>query len=503
MTRAIAVRREGDAYQARIFWRKAVCLLDPDSPVIRVGFESGPKGFDDVWVEYAPGRGPIEDVGGFRLLREHIQCKWHVSVDEYGHADLVDPEFINANSISLLQRAYTAHCTHAKDGNGIRFKLLTNWHIKQTDALRKLIYQKSKTLRLDDLFATKTDNSATGQIRKLWREHLDIDDDALRIFAGTLSLDTDSTSLNAHRDNLDPFFEMRGLRRIPPSESSFSYDDLAFQWLGQGRLEFNKQSFRDACKDEGLFETTGKTHVVFGVKSFEHAFDRLEDRCADVLNLVPNFNERAIRDEADWAVTIYPKLQIFLQAAARNNPELRLALDTHATLAFAAGSIINIKSGRSIELEQRTITRQIWHPNDINRDPAWSTWICETEHLNENPEIAVAVSLTHDVSSAVRAFLAGTVHEVGKLLILYPSGGPGVRAVASGEHAFDLAEALARRINDERKVKSATTHLFIAGPNAFTFFIGQRQSSLGKIILYEYDFEGENGGSYQVSLSLN
>lgn len=46
------VRRDGDNFQARIFWRKAVCLLDPNSPVIRVGFESGPKGFDDVWVEY-------------------------------------------------------------------------------------------------------------------------------------------------------------------------------------------------------------------------------------------------------------------------------------------------------------------------------------------------------------------------------------------------------------------------------------------------------------------
>ena len=38
MTQAVAVRRDGDAFQARIFWRKAACLLDSKSPVMQVGF---------------------------------------------------------------------------------------------------------------------------------------------------------------------------------------------------------------------------------------------------------------------------------------------------------------------------------------------------------------------------------------------------------------------------------------------------------------------------------
>ena len=109
-------------------------------------------------------------------------------------------------------------------------------------------------------------------------------------------------------------------------ESSFLYDDLTYQWLGQGRLEFDKQSFRDACNDEGLFVSSGNAHVVYGVKFFEHAFDRLEDRCTDVLNLISNFNERAIHDDADWSAVIYPKLQTFLKSAARDNPKLRLVL---------------------------------------------------------------------------------------------------------------------------------------------------------------------------------
>ena len=45
-------------------------------------------------------------------------------------------------------------------------------------------------------------------------------------------------------------------------------------------------------------------------------------------------------------------------------------------------------------------------------------------------------------------------------------------------------------------------HLFIAAPNGFTFFAGQRAIVLGPTRLYEFDFEGERGGTYRPSLTL-
>ena len=502
MTQAVAVRRDGDAFQARIFWRKAACLLDPKSPVEQVGFESGPKGFDDVWVAYSADRAP-SDHEGQPILREHIQCKWHVSVNDFGHADLVEPEWINANKFSLLQRARAAQVAHAPDGLGARFKLLTNWRIAQSDPLRGYINQKSKTLRLKDLFDGSTDRSTAGKVRKLWREHLGIDDQELMLLARTLSLDTDSTSLEDHRDNLDLLFENRGLRRIPISESSFVYDDIAFQWLAQGRLDFNRKTFREACKREGLLDGDGRAHVVFGVKSFEHPFDRLEDRCTVVLDLIPHFDERAIRDQADWTKTLYPKLKGFLQTAATGNQHLRLILDAHITLAFAAGSVLNIKSGRNVEIEQRTIHRNVWHSNDMPRDPSWPGWQFDVEPLIEsNGDMAVAVCLTHDVVLAVKAHVAASLPQVGSLLIARPTCGAGAKSVICGHHAFDLAEELALQINQQRHISSTPLHLFIAAPNAFTFFLGQRQPGLGKTTLYEYDFEGANGGGYRQSLTL-
>lgn len=502
MTQAVAVRRDGDAFQSRIFWRKAACLLDPTSPVTAVGFESGPKGFDDVWVAYAADRAP-GDHEGRPILREHIQCKWHVSINDFGYADLIDPEWINANKYSLLQRARAAQVVHARDGIGARFKLLTNWRIGQADPLRGYINQRSKTLRLKDLFDGTTDRSTAGKVRKLWREHLDIDDKELMLLARTLSLDTDFTSLDDHRENLDLLFENRGLRRVPVSESSFVYDDVAFQWLAQGRLEFDKQTFREICKREGLLSVDGHAHVVFGVKSFEHPFDRLEDRCTVVLDLIPHFDERAICDQADWVSTLYPKLKGFLQTAAKDNQHLRLILDAHITLAFAAGSVLNIKSGRNVEIEQRTVHRNVWHSSDMPRDSSWPGWEFDLEILNQSEgDMAVAVCLTHDVVPAVKSHLAASLTEASSLLIARPTCGAGARSVVCGQHAFDLAEALTLRINQQRTGNRPPLHLFIAAPNAFTFFLGQRQPGLGKTTLYEYDFEGSNGGGYRPSLSL-
>lgn len=502
MTQAVAVRRDGDAFQARIFWRKAACLLDPQSPVIQVGFESGPKGFDDVWVAYAPDRTP-SDHEGKPILREHIQCKWHVSVNDFGYSDLTNPEWVNANRFSLLQRARAAQMAYAPNGVGARFKLLTNWRIAQTDPLRRYMSQKSKTLRMNELFNNTGDTSNAGKIRKLWREHLEIEDEELRVLARTLALDTDSTSLDDHRDNLDLLFENRGLRRVPVNESSFVYDDVVFQWLAQGRLAFDRESFREACKRENLLASEGRVHVVFGVKSFEHPFDRLEERCTTALDLVPHFDERAIRDQSEWESMLYPKLKGFLHTAANNNLHLRLILDAHITLAFAAGSVLNIKSGRSVEIEQRTHLRNIWHANDMPRDLAWPGWQFHLEHLSETgKETAVAVSLTHDVAPAVKSHLAKSLPNVGTLLIAHPTSGPRAGSVVCGQHAFDLTEALALHINQHRSERKSELHLFIAAPNTFTFFLGQRQPSLGRITLYEYDFEGKNDGGYKPSLSL-
>ncbi|PHR78670.1 SAVED domain-containing protein [Henriciella sp.] len=504
MTQAVTVRRDGDTFQARQFWLRAAQLLDPVSPIVRVGFESGPKSFDDVWTEYAAGREP-KDASGQPLRREHIQSKWHTSPGTFGYADLIDPEFINANARSLLQRARDAQLANAPDGLGAKFKLVTNWHLDRGDNLNPLISQRSGSIHLDRLFGTKTDNSKAGMIRKLWREHLDIDDHDLRIFANTLTFGTTSGTLEELRGWLDMLFASVGLRRVPAHESVFFYDDLAFQWMAQGRVEFDEKVFRTICEDEGLFSGLAERPKVYGVKSFEHAFDRLEDRCDGVLNLVPAFDKRFIQDETDWSSKLYPELSAFLRDAAGDRPELRLALDAHTTLAFAAGSILDVKSGRHVVLEQRTPRRDVWSADDVPVDPNWPGLEQSVIVLNADaPDIAVAVGITHDITKDVRSYVDDHLPAVGRMLNLGPSSGAGYHSVAAGRHAFALAQAAKNAMRSAMFEMSheARVHLFIAAPNALTFFLGQQAPVLGGVRLYEYDFEGSRDRTYRPSLTL-
>lgn len=62
MTQAVAIRRDGDRFQARLFWKKAARMLMVNSNIARVGFEVGPKSFDDIWVDYLGYGGPCHTV---------------------------------------------------------------------------------------------------------------------------------------------------------------------------------------------------------------------------------------------------------------------------------------------------------------------------------------------------------------------------------------------------------------------------------------------------------
>lgn len=502
MTQAVVVARDGAAYQARLFWQKAALLLDPQSPISKVGFESGPSGFDDMWVEYDP---PCRDQFGNPLYREHIQCKWHVTPNTYGYASLANPDFLNATARSYLQRALAAQRLHVPARGGTRFKLTSNWRIDREDPLRALVNERSHTLRVDKLFGTKTDRSAMGEVRKLWREHLGITEDELRLLTCTLAFTETSESLDGLRDLLDIHFKAVGLRRSPASESAFIYDEVVYQWASQGRLEFTRANFRGHCEKENLIGEPGEGRPrIYGVKSFEHPTDRLEDRCPKVLNLVPDFLDRQIRPEADWQRTIYPALKDFLLGAARETERIRLILDAHLTLSFAAGSVLNIKSGRMVELEQRTVGRAVWSPDDQPLDPAWPTWTFDrVESSADSVGIIVTVSLTHDVAAAVARYAAASLPPSHETLHARIAPGPGARAVACGHHAFQLAESLTAMIKSLRDTAPGQRiHLFMAVPGAFSFFLGQRAVAIGPVTLYEYDYDGSNGSSYEPSLSL-
>ena len=366
--------------------------------------------------------------------------------------------------------------------------LLTQWH----------------ALDLERLFDGTTDASAMGKMRKAWREHLGLDDNSLRLVARTIGVTQRLGSGQDLRDWLNDRFRATGLLAVPNSEAGFFYDDLITKLHAQKRNDFDRQTFRDMCATENLFDKAREREPVsIGVRSFMHPIDNLEARCATILNLVPHFAGRFIRDEASWRTKVFPEMQAFVLDAARDNDRLRLILDAHVSLAFGVGAVLNVKSGKTIEIEQRTGGRRWWSSNDLPRDETWPVFEFELETVSEGEELAVAVSLTHDVATHVRSYVRG-VPAIGRILHARIATGMSGRSVVCGQHAQLLADSVlgALRSVPRTAAPRPASHFFIAAPNAFAFFLGQSQPAIGPVVIYEWDFEGEADGTYRPGLCL-
>jgi hypothetical protein len=179
-----------------------------------------------------------------------------------------------------------------------------------------------------------------------------------------------------------------------------------------------------------------------------------------------------------------------------------MILDTHVSLAFGVGAILNVKSGKVIEIEQRAGGRHIWSAIDKPVDPAWPTLSVTEEEVHAGgTDLAVAVSLTYDVVPAVRRYVEKFA-AVGTLMMAGPAGGPSYQSVRSGSHAAAMAASLLSAIRASAKGGPRRVHLFVAGPNAFAFFLGQSQAAIGAVSIYEWDFDGLRDGDYSVGFEL-
>lgn len=498
MADAVIARQQGDDFQARIFWLAAASLLDDESPVRRVFFETGPKAFDDVVIDYARDGAP-QDHFGKPILRDHRQCKWHIRPGDFGFSDFTDPAFIGGTSTSFLQRARAAQSAHAPTGEGARFQLVTNWQTRENDPLRRLILNQTNAVDIDAMFRGGN-ASMMGRLRSLWGGHLNIDENELRLLVRTLGVNLRIRSGEDLREQLNDKFAAVGLRRVPRDEAGFGYDDLIRKLHAQGRKEFDRESFRALVHEEKLLAgPKDPPKITIGVRSFMHHIDNIEARAPTTLNLVPHFDGRFLKDEAGWDSDLFPALKSFVLTEAQKSDHMRLVLDAHVSLAFAVGSVLNVKAGKSIEIEQRTNGRRFWGRDDVPLDPSWPTITTSIEEFGIGQDTAVAIGLTHDVAPMVREFLKEQP-EIGKLLVIMPSAGASGASVKSGSHAMKLAEEIVAIIRREKR--APMLHFFIAAPNGFTFFLGQHQQVLGSSAVYEWDFEGIRSRTYCKGLTL-
>ncbi|HEX3555840.1 MAG TPA: SAVED domain-containing protein [Thermoanaerobaculia bacterium] len=230
------------------------------------------------------------------------------------------------------------------------------------------------------------------------------------------------------------------------------------------------------------------------------------NRPANTLDLRGAFVDREIRDPALWQTEILPKLKEFLHHAAADRRPLVLDFAAHASIAFAAGWVLEAKSGLDVTIIQRQQGRpdQPWNPDDEPL-PEGPFWQAEDDLLLDETaaDVAVAVGITWDVLADVHAYLARERLPIRSIVRATLSPKPSASGVKSGAHCLALAQSLAQRIRTHTQQETpGTLHLFIAGPNVFPFYLGQLARGLGRIQMYEYAYGTSQPGAYKPSIAL-
>jgi hypothetical protein len=507
MSDAIVPTWHGNNYQARFFWDHALNLLDEDNPVAEVIFEADlPKAFDDVVVKYDP---PVPRYG--RPQRTSIEChqiKWHLSSSgRFGYRDLADPEYIGASKTSLLQRLKDAH---AYNESGAIFTLVTTDRIRDDDPLGRIVSKVDYTILIEKLFdGTKTDRSAMGKVRKYWREHLGLhDDEMLREVIANLRVVDGYLSLGEMREKINEKAKGFGLKPCHDDKTYFFYDELARQLKYRKLNRFRRDEFLRFCEEEGLFvsESNGKDeHMKCSIRSFlgvsSEVFGASRER---TLLLTDYFRERYLKEGVNWQNQIRPMVETFLRQMVAQSSKLRLILDAHASIAFLAGTVLNLKSGVSVELVQKgRVGAQIWRPDD---NVGGSGQLLTTEKLDRGhgDDVAIILNVTHSAMSQVDEYLRRAGLNIGEVVSFTPKEGIGQQSIHGGSHAALIADQISDEVNNIRiENPGAVFHIFAACPNALLFFVGQQIAPLRPCTLYEFDFDRKVGGLYWPSFSFS
>lgn len=245
--------------------------------------------------------------------------------------------------------------------------------------------------------------------------------------------------------------------------------------------------------------------ISISIKSFNRGAVDIENETM-CLSLLDKFNNRKLKDEYNWNNDIYEVMKKFLLTNTNNNDAYQIYLDTHISLAFAAGRVLDSKSGINVIPMQKSATNgiELWDVK-LSSKRNYSNWDISYEIFDENQADSLLIlNVTHNIYDNVVRYIKENNLPIRRIIICTPDKGKFTNfSIEDGHHAAILANsvynAIVERSTEERR---ATLHIFASAPNAFMFFLGQSSRGFGKCVLYEYDFEQRDSCSYSKSISF-
>jgi len=496
VTRAIAARRKGDEYQARVFWLHLLGLRTGDF-VESVSLESDGVSFvDDVVVTYSD---PICDPAtGQRISCDCFQCKYHVTQGgAFTYDNLFDPTFINCKSESMLKRLYSAYLRLSGDSQTFRLYVVSNWFWHPDDEIARHLSEEM----IRHTFYEGGPRSKAGIMRSAFADHLSIPEGELRDFLDTVRFRLGRSLADLTRE-LEVCIRLANLQPIDPTATSVVYDDLAWKLFAQRHNRFDRRSFDEMIREEKLIVAPEPNYSEISMCSCPQGARRPRDVQAAHLDLSDLFDGRFPLSNSYWQTEIPERVASFLQheSTAKLPQPIHLFFDCHLSIAFLVGGLTDPKYGIQIVPAQKTRASgyEFWPESMGTGTGLWHVIAPDTI---ESSEVVVGISVTNPIDNHLFPFLEAAELDHLPRILLRPASGVGPRAVSGGEHAWQLGLELQTLLRDMLPVTCRTMHLFFSGPVALAYIVGNTiRYVTSSIQLYEHDFEGRSQLRYYPSI---
>lgn len=506
MNRAINARDQGDDYQRLFFWSYALKMFHPYTGVEKVVYEAdNVKSFDDVVVYYKEDKSCLDSEHN-SINIDFFQVKFHVTNDNAFTWDgLMDPKLINAKSVSIMERLRNAQKTY--NLKGTRFILVSPWTINPNDSLSKIVSNRENEIRIDKLFDGRP-RTKMAKMRQKMIKHLGIStDDELKRILSPFRIWHSHSSIEKLMESINSELLHLGFKPIENNSILNPYVDLIKKWSLNGKSEFTKEFIIKECKREGLYlgnKSSDSEYIDVGIRSFYRRAENMQDETEDMLCLLKFFNGRYIKDDYFWNTDIFSEINDFTKKFIPEN-KYRLHLDTHLSIAFVAGYLLDSKSGINICPVQKTlIEREDWClEEDSNKG---YTELKDEEIIlsKEKKDVALALGLTHNILHDVEEYIGDQGMDISKIIYCNVGGKSGHDAIKDSKHAKELAGRVSAVLKERRDIQERKNklHIFAACPVSFMLYLGKLSRSFGKVILYEHDLEGDGDIMYLSSFEL-
>jgi hypothetical protein len=465
--RSAAVR--GDDYQYVFGWYWACRMLtDPDIESISIE-DAGGGSFDDVVLRRRTGSDSYFQLKSSNAAATAVTEEWLTTRrTATGHSPL---QHFYDTWLALRPQA---------GGKATTFSLVTNRGLDPRDPLLSL--RDGLSMVVTAKLRQKGPQSDAGKAQTRWAKHLGITSEQLLDFLDDFQLEPEGGEGSWRRQAVDA---MRGAGLRTDDDALTRGIDLVRSWVKTGAGPQSVDDVRRQVAQAQLLARDGT--LVLAV----HAIDRRASPTAATVELdwmalydgdTPSAR-RQLRNPDDWQTIVAPQLAAAAAALdAFGVPRVHVTGSMRLPHWFAVGHALGGTRRWTLTVEQ---SGQLWVTDDATTE-APARILARTQ-LDQGPDLAVGLALTHDLTADVTHYLRQAGIPARELIVVGPDGEPGRTSVPDGAFAASWARAARELVRAIAKQdRPARIHLFLATPAGSALLLGHDWNLLPATLIYEH-----------------